>query len=383
MAVRDKFLAVRAELNSVLLERSSAIDNALLALVSGEHFLQLGPPGSGKSLLVRALTLRIEGAQYFEKLMSSFTVPEELFGPIDLVGYADRGEYRRIAAGSLSQAHVAMLDEFFKSNSAILNSLLTILNERLLHEVGQSPQRVPLLSLFAASNETPQDDSLRALDDRFLLREVVLPIQDEQSFFALIAGKLDYTDVRASVTLDDIVTAQGEVKAVKGSVEVLQALSSLRTALSTEGIVVSDRKWRQAGKLIKAQAWLEGQQEMDVEHLICLIHALWTDPKEQATVTRLVYEIACPLSLRAVEIEDSAAELMSKLPKADHYDYNAMAENALVQLSDMYNTLKGELDTSSARNTERATQALSKVHAMHKSISAVLYKAISRMSLHV
>jgi len=111
MSVRDKFLAVREDLNTCLLERNTAIDNALLALISGEHYLQLGPPGTGKSLLVRALTLRIEGASYFERLMSSFTVPEEIFGPIDLVGYADLGEYKRIAAGSLSQAHVGFLDE--------------------------------------------------------------------------------------------------------------------------------------------------------------------------------------------------------------------------------------------------------------------------------
>ena len=111
MSLHDQFLAVRDDLRSCLLERESAIDNALLALLSGEHYLQLGPPGTAKSLLVRAVAARIHGAQYFEKLMTSFTVPEELFGPIDLIGYADRGEYKRLSAGSLSQAHIGFLDE--------------------------------------------------------------------------------------------------------------------------------------------------------------------------------------------------------------------------------------------------------------------------------
>lgn len=383
MAVRDKFLAVRDELNQCVLERSSAIDNALLALVSGEHFLQLGPPGTAKSLLVRALALRIEGVNYFEKLMAAFTTPEEIFGPIDLVGYAERGEYTRLSAGSLSVAHIGYLTEIYKSNSAILNNLLAILNERLLHEVGQVPQRVPLLSLFADSNETPQDDSLKALDDRFLLREIIRPIQEEQNFFALIAGKLDYADVKATVTLGDIMTAQVEVKAIKGSAEVLQALSTLWGALSREGIIVSDRKWRQAGKLIKAKAWMDGQNTTDIEHVTCLIHAFWTEPKERSTVTRLVYEIACPLSLRAVEIEDQAGELMNKLPKAEDPNYNAYAENCLQQIVDMHSQLKYEMTQSTSRNGERARQALATIASYHKSISTQLFKSQSKLALAV
>ena len=101
MSLHDQFLAVRDDLRSCLLERESAIDNALLALLSGEHMLILGPPGVAKSMLVRAITARIDGACYFEKLLTPFTVPEELHGPVDLVGYADRGEYKRIGTGSL------------------------------------------------------------------------------------------------------------------------------------------------------------------------------------------------------------------------------------------------------------------------------------------
>jgi MoxR-like ATPase len=383
MLIRDKFLAVRDELHTVLLERSAAIDNALLALVSGEHFLQLGPPGTGKSLLVRELCKRIQGAAYFEKLMSAFTTPEEIFGPVDLVRYAEQGQYVRIAHGALSQAHIGFLDEIYKANSAILNSLLAILNERVLHEVGMPPQQVPLLSLFAASNETPQDSSLRALDDRFLLREVVQYLSDEQSFYALVAGQTRRQPVHATLTLADIAQAQQEAANVKGTMDALQALWQLRGELSQEGILVSDRKMAQCGTLLKAKAWLDGQDEMDREHLVCLVYALWTEPKEQTVVTRKVYELACPLALRAVEAEDNVAELVAKLPKPEDPTYNAMAENALQQVVDVYNSLKTELSQSTARNADRARQALTTIHAQHKAISAQLFKSVSKLSLAV
>mgnify|MGYP001559066436 FL=1 len=382
MSLHDQCLAVRNDLRSCLLERETAIDNALLALLSGEHYLQLGPTGTAKSLLVRAVCARIDGAQYFEKLMTSFTVPEELFGPVDLVGYADRGEYKRLGDGSLSQASIVFLDEVYKANSAILNSLLAIMNERLLHEVGMPPQHVPLLSLFAASNETPQDASLRALDDRFLLREVVGYVQEDTSFVSLVTAPLDINAVQATITLQEIQQAQQEVQQVKGTPEVLQALLALRQALSAEGIVVSDRKWRQCGKLLKASAWLDGLPEMDIEGMTCLVHALWTDPKERKTVERCVYEVSAPLYLRAVEIEDQAAEVFSKwVPSM--FDDTRQGENILQQLVDAHSLLKEEIGKSRARNTSRALAALAQVETYHKAVATQLFKSVSRLSLSV
>ena len=384
MSLHDQFLAVRDDLRSCLLERESAIDNALLAVLSGEHYLQLGPTGTAKSLLVRAVCARVTGATYFEKLMTSFTVPEELFGPIDLVGYADRGEYRRLSAGSLGTAHCAFLDEVYKANSAILNSLLAIMNERLLHEVGMPPQRVPLLSLFAASNETPQDASLRALDDRFLLREVVDYVREDASFFALVTAPMDACTPAATLTLAEVQQAQCEASQVKGTPEVLQALLTLRQALSADGIVVSDRKWRQCGKLLKARAWLDGLPEMDIEGMPCLVHALWTDPKERKTVERCVYEVAAPLYLRAVEVEDLAAEVYAAMPTDDAApEYGRKAENCLQQLGDAHASLKRNIADSAARDKGRALAALRTIEGYHRSVSTTLFKNVSRLTLAV
>ena len=257
------------------------------------------------------------------------------------------------------------------------------MNERLYHEVGMPPQHVPLLSLFASSNETPQDASLRALDDRFLLREVVSYVQEDTSFCALITAPLDITAVQAQVTLAEIQQAQQEVCQVKGTPEVLQALITLRQTLSAEGVVVSDRKWRQCGKLLKARAWLDGLPEMDIEGMTCLVHALWTDPKERKPVERLVYEVAAPLYLQALAIEDQVSEIYTKLPHEDDPAFTHNAENALQSMSDMYKMLHREVQGSQARNKERATAALQKVATMHKDVSSKLFKNVSRLSLSV
>lgn len=383
MSLHDDVIAVRDDLRSCLLERESAIDNALLALLSGEHYVQLGPPGTAKSLLVRAIAARLDGAVYFEKLMTSFTVPEELFGPIDLIGYADRGEYKRLGTGAIQQAHIVDLEEIYKANSAILNSLLALMNERLYHEVGVPPQHAPLLSLFASSNETPQDASLRALDDRFLLREVVDYVREDASFFALVTAPLD-APPQATLTLAALEQAQCEAQAVKGTPEVLQALLTLRQSLSAEGIVVSDRKWRQCGKLLKARAWLDGLSEMDIEGMACLVHALWGDPKERKVVERCVYAVAAPLYLHAIEVEDQAAEVYASLP-ADDSDpaYSRRAENVLQQLVDQHTALKREIAASAARDKSRALQALAKIESYHRSISTALFQNVSRLTLSV
>ena len=379
--VRETVLAVQRDLNACLLERESAIENALLALLTGEHYLQLGPAGVGKSMLVRALSKRLTGGVYYEKLLTAFSVPEELFGPIDLLGYADRGEYRRVSRGSASEAHFIFLDEIWKANSAILNSLLTLMNERLLHEVGFAPQRVPLLSLFGASNETPSESSLRALDDRFLLRQEIRPLSDDASFAQLITAPLDIDDIQATLTLEELRHAQAEVKQVKGTPEVLQALLALRQGLSEEGIVVSDRRWRQSGRLLKANAWLQGHAELDAEHLLCLEHAIWTDPAERKTAQRKVYEVACPLALRAIEIEDQMQETFDRIPAKSDGGYHQRAENALQILTDGHRQLSEEIQRSLSRDMTQAERSLAKIASLHQAASTALFHAIKGLTL--
>ncbi len=139
----------------------------VVAAIAGEHMVLIGPPGTAKSAVIRSFAKLID-AKYFEYLLTRFSEPNELFGPVDIQGFR-QGTYRRVTTGMLPEAEIVFLDEAFKANSAILNSLLTLLNERRFNN-GSTVVRVPLISLFAASNEVPSSDNLDAIFDRFLLR---------------------------------------------------------------------------------------------------------------------------------------------------------------------------------------------------------------------
>ncbi|HET9627445.1 MAG TPA: AAA family ATPase [Kofleriaceae bacterium] len=148
-------------------ERKDVIDGALAAVLARAHVLLLGPPGTAKSALVRCLA-QMFGGSYFERLLTKFSTPEELFGPISLQGLA-KDRFVRITTGELPEVEFAFVDEIFKWNSAVLNALLSMIDERVFHNDG-APVRYPLVSLFAASNELAESKDLEALFDRFLLR---------------------------------------------------------------------------------------------------------------------------------------------------------------------------------------------------------------------
>src|SRR5512147_1768672 len=156
MTARDRLRRMRSELAQLFLERDAVVDGALVAMLAGYHVLLIGPPGTGKSMLADELCRRLDGATYFQWLLTKFTTPEELFGAVSLAAL-ERDEYRRVTALKLPEAHIAFLDEVFKANSSILNAVLTLMNERRFHN-GRAVERVPLVTLFGASNELPEDD---------------------------------------------------------------------------------------------------------------------------------------------------------------------------------------------------------------------------------
>jgi MoxR-like ATPase len=149
-----KVTALRADLAHTLLERETEIELALIALLTREHLLVLGPPGTAKSMLIRSLCQRIGGASYFERLLTRFSTPEEIFGPLSLAAL-EQDQYRRVTSGTLIEAHIGFVDEIFKANSAILNSLLTAINERIYQEAGLTTH-LPLVSLLRRQTKRPK-----------------------------------------------------------------------------------------------------------------------------------------------------------------------------------------------------------------------------------
>src|SRR5437870_4498064 len=184
MTARETLRTIRDELAQSFLERNEVIDGALTALLSRQHVLLIGPPGSATSMLADELCRRLDGAAYFQWLLTKFTTPEELFGAVSLRAL-EADDYRRVTTHKLPEAHIAFLDEVFKANSSILNSILTVMNERRFHN-GREVVDIPLITLFGASNELPEEDELQALYDRFLLRFVVAYIADDFRFLRML-----------------------------------------------------------------------------------------------------------------------------------------------------------------------------------------------------
>jgi MoxR-like ATPase len=284
---RDALRTIRDELQQIFLERAELIDGVLVALLAAQHVLVVGPPGTAKSMLADEICRRLTGARYFQWLLTRFTTPEELFGAVSLKAL-EEDDYRRLTTHKLPEAHVAFLDEVFKGSSSILNTILTLMNERRFHN-GREVVEVPLLTLVAASNELPEEDELLALQDRFLLRFVVDYVAEDFRFLKLLQARPP--DGRTTVSLEALVSARAEVAAVAVPGELLRALTDLRRELRRKDVVVSDRRWAQSIGVLRAHAYLDGRETVTEEDLYFLEHVLWRDPAERVQVRTTIREL--------------------------------------------------------------------------------------------
>ena len=290
-----KIRAATRSLESGLVERETEVRLLLLAAFCGEHLLLLGPPGTAKSELGRRLSAVCGGASFFERLLTRFSVPEELFGPLSMRGL-ENDQYVRQTDGYLPTATVAFVDEVFKANSAILNSLLTILNERLFDN-GNERVKVPLLCLVGASNELPESEELDALYDRFLLRSSV-----EQVSAGSLAGLLQTRGLSGGAlptkeTKDDVTTEaklslsvndfQGVRSAAEASVDVpnsvVDLIVDLRAFLQDKcepPVYVSDRRLVKSVALLRVCAYTNGRKAVSEFDCLLLANILWQRPSE-------------------------------------------------------------------------------------------------------
>ena len=304
--LQDKFLQIETVLNTELVERELEIRAMLQAVIAKQHIFLLGEPGIAKSYLINRFGQYLDGAKHFDILLTRFTAPEEVIGPYSLPALKE-GRFVRVTDGYLPTADIAFIDEIFKANSAILNSLLQAINERVYRH-GTQTIDIPLSTVFCASNELPQDESLNALYDRLLIRLEVKDVQDSSAFMKMLTTRPDPKPEKI-LTWEEVVFAQEEAKTTNIPDVVIQALTDIRERLHDVNIRPTPRRFQQALSIVRAAAWLDGELEADTEHLMPLQHVLWDDPEQRHQVADIIAKAANPLEAEALSLLDEVLTL--------------------------------------------------------------------------
>lgn len=266
------------------LERSELIRLLLLGIMSGENALLIGPPGTAKSQMARAISQLFGSTHWFDYLLTRFTTPDEIFGPVSLQ-QLKQDQYVRKTAGYLPTAQFAFLDEIFKANSAILNALLSILNERIYFN-GKEKEEVPLLFLIAASNELPdENDQLAALYDRFLIRYEVGYLKSASSYEAMF--NLPTEPLPAVFTIYDVKDLQAAAKDVRLPESLVYFLYRLKQDLEEKEFFLSDRRWSKVGHVWKTSAAINGRPAVSIWDTVYTPHMLWDVPEDLPVLQEL------------------------------------------------------------------------------------------------
>lgn len=297
--VKEKLQQLLDYLNHGLVERDSTLKAALLTMLAGENLLLVGPPGTAKSLIARKVAecLTHDGGTehaggYFEYLLTKFSTPEEIFGPLSISELkADR--FKRNTTGYLPSVRMAFLDEIFKASSSILNALLTILNERLYHN-GAEAQKVPLQALIAASNELPTgQEELDALYDRFLVRSFVDYVSEDN--LPRLLDKPGPAPTITPLSSADLTAIRQAAEAVTLPAEIVSAIQKIwaghkQMFKEDRRENLSDRRLRKVVWLLCVSAATNGRQQIDFSDLLLLKDCLWNHPDNAQKVRELVLE---------------------------------------------------------------------------------------------
>jgi len=375
--------AVESEIQTTLVERDEPVHMAILSLLMAEHIVMLGMPGTAKSKLITGLARRVSppsggGLRKFIYLMTKFTTPEEIFGPISVINLK-KDDYRRVTHKKFTEAELVFLDEIFKANSAILNSLLRGMNEREF-ENGFDTINIPLISLFGASNEMPQGEDLAAIWDRFLIRLFVEYVSDS-GFTKLLEMYAAAAEpfAQATITQEDLVRLQAAVDRIEFGSTAGGMIEQLRRELKAKGVIVSDRRWGQSIKALRAQALFDGRPAVNEDDLMILKHTIWSAPEQITEIGKMVARLGNPLNARAVELGDQAADVFKQAMDAqtgsgsDAEKMNTAIE-AVAKIKRIKTDLNALLEQARAqvRATGKIEQALAQINDQHRQLAALV-----------
>lgn len=331
----ERFKQLLGEMNRGIYEKETEISLSLLAALAGESIILLGPPGVAKSMVARQLKTAFRDAQSFEYLMSRFSTPDEIFGPVSIQKLKTSDTYERAIEGYLPTADVVFLDEIWKAGPAIQNTLLTVINEKIFRN-GNREMHLPLKLLVAASNELPaKGEGLEALWDRFVIRIESRPIKLEKNFRAMLleshadfsgstgilghadfADNADFSDLK--ITAEEYAEWAEKICKIGVKEEVLDAISAIRKSLRAvnvdeaaerRNIYVSDRRWKNIVRLLRTSAFMQDREEVDICDLLPIYHCLWQEPEERDAIRNIVIRaLFSPFADKLVEMKNALAE---------------------------------------------------------------------------
>ena len=378
----ERFKQLLGEMNRGIYEKETEISLSLLAALAGESIILLGPPGVAKSMVARQLKTAFKDARSFEYLMSRFSTPDEIFGPVSIQKLKTSDTYERAVEGYLPTADVVFLDEIWKAGPAIQNTLLTVINEKLFRN-GNREMHLPLKLLVAASNELPaKGEGLEALWDRFVIRIESRPIKLEKNFRAMLLeaptdflGPTDSTDSSGSkgksgftdsadfsdstdfsdlkITAEEYAEWAEKICKIGVKEEVLDAISAIRKSLRAvnvdeaaerRNIYVSDRRWKNIVRLLRTSAFMQDREKVDICDLLPIYHCLWQEPEERDAIRSIVIRaLFSPFAEKLVEMKNALAEDIKYHRVRRNPDDGRDYEGEIETLSDGLTSLERQL----------------------------------------
>lgn len=366
----EKLLKIRDELAETLLEREEVIIGLILGLLTGQHVLLIGPPGTAKSMLVNDFGRRLQGGRIFSYLMTKFTKPDEIIGTVSLKGL-EEDDFRRILTGKVADSHFVFLDEIFHANSSCANTILTILNERKYHN-GRGIVDVPLVMLVGATNELPPEinEELNAFYDRFLFRFTVDYISDNANLHRLLA--LDAGAKGATVfNLDELREWQARVRQVALPGAVANRMVTLVLKMREAGIPVSDRRLRECAAVLKAHAFLQGRTAVETGDLRVLEHVLWLRPEDRRVFGEKLYTVNLSFDRRAKELLAEAMQIKNRLDGLeDRLRRQVLGGEVNFRLTEIAGELRALQEYAASEGADHAavTENLARVQEIHAGI---------------